>query len=83
LWGGKSPSARTKSTFAPLQPAPLNVFIRPGLPSIAELHALGVARLSLATAPILATLGLLRKISRELLETGTYTALQADAVAYP
>jgi 2-methylisocitrate lyase-like PEP mutase family enzyme len=64
-------------------PAPLNVFIRPGLPSLAELHALGVARLSLATAPILATLGLLRKISRELLETGTYTALQADAVAYP
>jgi hypothetical protein len=74
LWGGKSPSARTKSTFAPLQPAPLNVFIRPGLPSLAELHAL---------APILATLALLRKISRELFETGTYTALQADAVAYP
>jgi 2-methylisocitrate lyase-like PEP mutase family enzyme len=64
-------------------PAPLNVFIRPGLAPVAELQRLGVARLSLAVAPMLAALGLLRRISRELLETGTYAALLDDPVTYP
>jgi len=63
--------------------APLNVFIRPGLPPVPELQRLGVRRLSLATAPMLAALGLLRRISQELLGGGSYTTLLGDSVPYP
>lgn len=70
-------------SIASAVPAPLNVFIRPGLPPVPELQRLGVARLSLAVAPMLAALGLLRRISRELLESGTYENLLNDPVTYP
>jgi 2-methylisocitrate lyase-like PEP mutase family enzyme len=55
---------------------PLNILAGPGSPSIAELEQLGVARVSLGSAPMRATLGLLRRIADELRSSGTYQSLQ-------
>lgn len=54
---------------------PLNILAGPGCPPIAELEQLGVARVSLGSAPMRATLGLLRRITNELKSTGTYQSL--------
>ena len=54
---------------------PVNILAVPGTPSIADLEKLGVARVSLGSGPMRATLGLLRRIADELKATGTYTAL--------
>ena len=55
---------------------PLNILAGPGSPSIAELGKLGVARVSLGSAPMRATLGLLRRIADELKASGTYQPLE-------
>jgi 2-methylisocitrate lyase-like PEP mutase family enzyme len=55
---------------------PVNILATPGTPPIPELEKLGVARVSLGSGPMRATLGLLRKIAEELKTTGTYTALE-------
>ncbi|MFY9645855.1 MAG: isocitrate lyase/phosphoenolpyruvate mutase family protein [Terriglobales bacterium] len=54
---------------------PLNILAGPGTPSIPELQKLGVARVSVGSGPIRATLGLLRRIAEELRTTGTYASL--------
>jgi 2-methylisocitrate lyase-like PEP mutase family enzyme len=53
-------------------PAPLNIMVGPGAPSAPELFKLGVARVSIGGAAMLATMGLVRDIARELHEQGTY-----------
>jgi 2-methylisocitrate lyase-like PEP mutase family enzyme len=64
--------------------APLNLLAFPGIPTIAELERLGVARLSVGTWPTLAAMNTARKIARELLGTGTYESMFDDAgVSYP
>jgi 2-methylisocitrate lyase-like PEP mutase family enzyme len=55
---------------------PVNILAGPGSPSIAELQQLGVARVSLGSAPMRATLGLLRKVAEELNANGTYNSLE-------
>ena len=55
---------------------PLNILAGPGSPSIPELQKLGVARVSLGSSPMRATLGLVRRIAQELQTTGTYHALE-------
>jgi 2-methylisocitrate lyase-like PEP mutase family enzyme len=60
---------------------PVNILAVPGTPSISELEKLGVARVSLGSGPMRATLGLLRKMAEELKATGTYSALDS-AVPY-
>jgi len=60
---------------------PLNILAVPGTPPIPELEKLGVARVSLGSGPMRATLGLLRRIAEELKATGTYGALDS-AVPY-
>jgi len=62
--------------------APLNLLANPQLPSIEELQKLGVARISLGSGPMRATLGLLEEISQELLKFGTYRSLTNKAVSY-
>jgi 2-methylisocitrate lyase-like PEP mutase family enzyme len=54
---------------------PLNILAGPGTPSVPELEELGVARVSVGSAAMRATLGLLRTIARELRDRGTYDAL--------
>jgi 2-methylisocitrate lyase-like PEP mutase family enzyme len=55
---------------------PVNILAGPGSPSIPELQKIGVARVSLGSGPMRATLGLVRGIAQELQTTGTYTALE-------
>lgn len=54
---------------------PVNVMAKPGAPSIPELGRLGVARVSLGPALILAALTTTQQAARELLEHGTYRTL--------
>src|SRR5206468_4540573 len=56
---------------------PINILAGPGSPSIPELEKLGVARVSLGSAPMRATLGLLRKMAEELNSSGTYRTMEA------
>ena len=55
---------------------PLNILAGPGSPSIPELQQLGVARVSLGSSTMRATLGLLGRIAEELKSTGTYRSLE-------
>jgi len=60
---------------------PVNILAVSGSPSIPELEKLGVARVSLGSGPMRATLGLLRRMAEELKATGTYSELDS-AVPY-
>lgn len=61
--------------------APLNVLVGPGAPPIAELAALGVARVSAGSGIALAAYAVVRRAARELLDTGTYGA-QTGGLGY-
>lgn len=54
---------------------PINILAGTGSPSVPELEKLGVARVSLGSGPMRATLGLLLRIGRELKSSGTYSGL--------
>ncbi|MFF4553039.1 isocitrate lyase/phosphoenolpyruvate mutase family protein [Streptomyces sp. NPDC001422] len=60
---------------------PLNIMVGPGAPTVAELAALGVARVSAGSGVAQAAHALVRRAARELLDTGTYGAM-ADGYAY-
>ena len=60
---------------------PLNILAGPGTPPVPELQKLGVARVSLGSGPMRATLGLLRRIAEELKGAGTYKSLE-DAISF-
>jgi 2-methylisocitrate lyase-like PEP mutase family enzyme len=59
---------------------PVNVMVRPGLPPVPELERLGVKRVSFGPAASYAAMGLLKRISREVLEHGTFDSLLAGAI---
>ncbi len=61
---------------------PVNILGGPGAPTIAELAALGVRRVSVGSAPLRATLGLARRIAEELRERGTYGLIGEYAIPY-
>ena len=70
----------TISTLVKEINAPINILANPkvgvGLPpSVSELQDLGVARLSLGSALMKATLALIKKVADELFEKGTYNIL--------
>lgn len=84
----------TISTLVKEINAPINILSNPGIgaglpPSVSELQDLGVARLSLGSSLMKATLSLIKKVADELSEKGTYhlllntlTPLPDAAVAY-
>lgn len=55
---------------------PVNILAGPGSPPITALEKLGVVRASLGSAPMRATLGLLRRMAEELKGAGTYQTLE-------
>ncbi len=55
---------------------PINVLAVAGSPSIGELSALGVARVSLGSGPMRAAISLMERLAGEILTGGTYTGLQ-------
>lgn len=62
--------------------APLNVLVGPGAPSVPELAALGVARVSLGSSIASAAYALVDRAAREALSAGTYTAIDGG-LPYP
>lgn len=56
---------------------PVNILGGPGVPPIGELARLKVARVSLGSGVMRATLGSLRRITQELKSSGTYTLLES------
>ncbi len=78
----------TISTLVKEINAPINILCNPGIgaglpPSVRELQDLGVARLSLGSSVMKATLALIKKIADELLEKGTYTILSDSLTPLP
>jgi 2-methylisocitrate lyase-like PEP mutase family enzyme len=60
---------------------PLNILVGPGSPTVPDLEKLGVARLSVGSSAMRATLGLLRRIAEELRGSGTYSTFEGG-IAY-
>jgi 2-methylisocitrate lyase-like PEP mutase family enzyme len=56
-------------------PLPVAVMAGPGAPAVSELAAIGVSRISLGTSVAQAAYGLARRAARELLNSGTFSAL--------
>lgn len=74
-----APGVRDSATIGRLVAdlkCPVNILAGPGSPSVRELQALGVARISLGSGPMRAALGLLRRLTAELKAHGTYTNLE-------
>lgn len=63
-------------------PLPVNVMAGPGGPSVAELSAIGVRRVTVGTAIAQAAYTVARQAARELLGTGTYSTL-SSGISYP
>jgi 2-methylisocitrate lyase-like PEP mutase family enzyme len=57
---------------------PINVLAGPAMPPVAELERIGVARLSVGSAIMRATLATAQDAARELLQHGTYSALDRN-----
>jgi 2-methylisocitrate lyase-like PEP mutase family enzyme len=55
---------------------PVNILVGPGSPTIAELQDVGVARVSIGSSAMRATLGLVKRIAEELRASGTYHSLE-------
>lgn len=66
--------AKTVASLAREVEGPLNILAGPGVPPVADLQALGVARVSVGSGPARAALALVQRIAHELLERGTYEA---------
>ena len=62
--------------------APLNVLAGPGMPPVADLQRIGVARLSVGSAIMRATLALARDAADELLQKGTYNTFLDRNIPY-
>src|ERR1700726_3718124 len=63
-------------------PSPLNVLAGPGMPSVADLQHIGIARLSVGSAIMRATLALARDAADELLQKGTYNTFLDRNIPY-
>jgi len=62
--------------------APVNINVRAGWPSVAELEALGVARVTTATQLTLISLAAIREVAREIKATGKFDAIN-PAIGHP
>jgi 2-methylisocitrate lyase-like PEP mutase family enzyme len=79
------PGVRDKETIAALVKGiggPINILAMAGAPPIAEMQALGVARVSVGSGPHRATMALVRDIAKELKTRGTYDAFTRHAIPY-
>jgi 2-methylisocitrate lyase-like PEP mutase family enzyme len=61
---------------------PINILAGPGSPPIAELERLGVARVSIGSGAMRATVSLTRKIAKELRGPGTYRLFTEDVISH-
>jgi len=63
------------AAFVAAVKAPVNVWAKPGMPGVAALRRLGVARISTATAPALVAAGGLQRLAAELRAHGDFDCL--------
>jgi 2-methylisocitrate lyase-like PEP mutase family enzyme len=61
---------------------PINILATAGAPSVGELEKLGVARVSVGSGPMRASLALVRDVARELRTRGTFTTFTTNAFPY-
>ena len=62
--------------------APVNILGTPNAPTLKEMATLGVRRVTFGSAPMRATLGLVRRMAREWREKGTYGTLEAYGIPF-
>jgi 2-methylisocitrate lyase-like PEP mutase family enzyme len=74
--------AASISMFVQAVDFPTNVMVRKELPPVAELHRLGVARVSFGPRASYAAMGLLKRASKEVREKGTYESLTEGAITF-
>jgi len=80
-----APAVKDAETIAKLVKAveaPLNILLMPGAPNLNELEKLGVARASIGSGLMRATLGTARKLAQKMYERRDDAALFAEAVPY-
>jgi 2-methylisocitrate lyase-like PEP mutase family enzyme len=80
-----APGLKDADTIAKLVRAlngPLNILVTSGAPTLRELEKMGVARASTGSGVMRATLGLTRRIAKEMMEAGTYTSMLDGAVPF-
>jgi len=80
-----APAVKDAETIAKLVKAveaPLNILLMPGAPNLNELEKLGVARASIGSGLMRATLGAARKLAKMMYERRDDAALFAEAVPY-
>jgi len=73
------PGLRDAPTIARLvqdMNCPVNILAVPDAPSVSQLAALGVKRISLGSGPMRSSLGLLRRLAEEVKSAGTYTNMK-------
>jgi len=79
------PGVRERETIGALVQGiggPVNILAVESTPSISDLESLGVARVSVGSGPMRATLALVSEVARELKSGGTYTAFTSRAMPY-
>ena len=80
-----APGVKDKETIAQLAhgvSGPLNILATVGTPPVADLQQLGVARVSVGSGPMRATLGFLSRMARQLHEEGAFTSMTEGAIQY-
>ena len=80
-----APGVKDKETIAQLARGvggPLNILATVGTPPVAELQQLGVARVSVGSAPMRATLGFLGRMANQLRTEGVFTMMTDGALPY-
>ena len=80
-----APGVKDKETIGQLArrlAGPLNILATVGTPPVAELQELGVARVSVGSGPMRATLGFLARMAREIREEGAFTLMTDGALPY-
>jgi 2-methylisocitrate lyase-like PEP mutase family enzyme len=80
------PGVSDEETIARLVQAlqfPLNILAGAGSPTVGRLQELGVARVSLGSGPMRATMGLMRRIADEFRDSGTNALMLDGPITYP
>ncbi len=80
------PGVRDEEAIARLVDAlrfPVNILGGPGAPGVERLERLGVARVSVGSGPMRATMGLMRRMAEEMRDAGTYERMGEGTIAYP
>ena len=80
-----APGVKDRETIAQLArgaEGPLNILATIGTPPVAELQQLGVARVSVGSGPMRATLGFLGRMARQLRDEGVFSVMTDGALPY-